>query len=237
DNFLPLYKQANSDDFMTQYDGPTVDKIGLLKIDFLGLRTLSTLQRARELVEKNHGVDVDPEGLVPDDAETLKLFAEGQTKGVFQFESAGMRDLLMKLGPDRIGDLIAANALYRPGPMVMIDDFIERKHSGEWPKVHEIVDEILAETYGIMAYQEQVMQMVHLLGGISLGRALSLVKAISKKKNAVIRKERKPFLEGAQAKGLAKNEAEGIFDLILRFGGYGFNKAHSSRYAVVAYQT
>ncbi|MCK4850727.1 MAG: DNA polymerase III subunit alpha, partial [Phycisphaerae bacterium] len=123
DNFLPLYKQANSDDLMTQFDGPTVDKIGLLKIDFLGLRTLSTLERARKLVRKNHGIDIDPETLVPDDAEVLKLFAKGQTKGVFQFESPGMRDLLMKLRPDRIQDLIAANALYRPGPMVMIDDF------------------------------------------------------------------------------------------------------------------
>ncbi len=237
DNFLPLYKQANSDDLMTQFDGPTVDKIGLLKIDFLGLRTLSTLERARELVRKNHGLDIDPETLVPDDVEVLKLFAEGQTKGVFQFESPGMRDLLMKLRPDRIQDLIAANALYRPGPMVMIDDFIERKHSGDWPKVHPIVDEILAETYGIMAYQEQVMQIVHRLGGISLGRALSLVKAISKKKNSVIRKERKPFMAGALASGLDKSKAEQIFELILRFGGYGFNKAHSTRYAVVAYQT
>ena len=237
DNFLPLYKQANSDDLMTQYDGPTVDDIGLLKIDFLGLRTLSTLNRSRELVRQNHGVDIDPEKLSPDDGAVLALFAEGQTKGIFQFESPGMRDLLMKLRPDRIQDLIAANALYRPGPMVMIDDFIERKHSGDWPKVHPIIDEILAETYGIMAYQEQVMQMVHRLGGISLGQALSLVKAISKKKNAVIRKQRKPFMAGALANGLAKGKAEEIFELILRFGGYGFNKAHSSRYAIVAYQT
>ena len=237
DNFLPLYKQANSDDLMTQFDGPTVDKIGLLKIDFLGLRTLTTLERARQLVRKNHAVDIDPEALTPDDAEVFDLFAKGQTKGIFQFESPGMRDLLMKLRPDRIQDLIAANALYRPGPMVMIDDFIERKHSGQWSKVHPIVDEILAETYGIMAYQEQVMQIVHQLGGISLGQALTLVKAISKKNNDIIRKQRKPFMQGALASGLAKAEAQQIFDLILRFGGYGFNKAHSTRYALVAYQT
>ncbi|NIA07548.1 MAG: DNA polymerase III subunit alpha [Actinobacteria bacterium] len=237
DNFLPLYKQASSTDLITQFDGPTVDKIGLLKIDFLGLRTLTTLERSRQLVRKNHGVDIDPEKLTPDDKEVFELFAKGQTKGVFQFESPGMRDLLMKLGPNRIQDLIAANALYRPGPMVMIDDFIERKHNGQWAKVHPIVDEILTETYGIMAYQEQVMQIVHRLGGISLGRALTLIKAISKKKNSVINKERQPFMKGALANGLAKAEAEQIFDLILRFGGYGFNKAHSSRYALVAYQT
>ena len=237
DNFLPLYKQANSDDLMTQFDGPTVDKIGLLKIDFLGLRTLSTLERARQLVRANHGVDIDPETLSPDDEEVFELFGKGQTKGIFQFESAGMRDLLMKLRPDRIQDLIAANSLYRPGPMVMIDDFIERKHTGQWPKVHPIVDEILAETYGIMAYQEQVMQIVHQLGGISLGRALTLVKAISKKNNSIIRKERKPFIKGALACGLDKAEAQQIFELILRFGGYGFNKAHSTRYALVAYHT
>ena len=237
DNYLPLYKQANSSDLMTQFDGQTVDKIGLLKIDFLGLRTLTTLERARQLVRKNHGAEVVPEKLEPNDPEVFKLFAAGHTKGVFQFESPGMRDLLMKLRPDRIGDLIAANALYRPGPMVMIDDFIDRKHSGEWPRVHPIIDEILAETYGIMAYQEQVMQMVHRLGGISLGRALTLVKAISKKKNKIIAAERQPFMDGAVANKLAKEEAARIFDLILRFGGYGFNKAHSTRYSVVAYQT
>lgn len=237
ENFLPLYKQANSQDFMTQYDGPTVDKIGLLKIDFLGLRTLSTLERARKLVNKNHGKDIEPDSVDLQDAKVLGLFAAGHTKGVFQFGSPGMRDLLMKLRPDRVQDLIAANALYRPGPMIMIDDFIERKHTGEWPKVHPIVDDILAETYGVMAYQEQVMQIVHRLGGISLGRALTLIKSISKKKNNVISKERKPFLTGALANGLDKGKATEIFDLILRFGGYGFNKAHSTRYAIVAYQT
>ena len=237
DNYLPLYRQANSEELMTQFDGPTVDIIGLLKIDFLGLRTLTTLERARQLVRKNHGRDIDPEKIEPKDPEVFGLFAAGHTKGVFQFESPGMRDLLMKLRPDRMQDLITANALYRPGPMVMIDDFIERKHSGDWPRVHPIIDEILAETYGIMAYQEQVMLMVHRLGGISLGSALSLVKAISKKKNKVIAAERKPFIEGALANGLGKDEAERIFDLILRFGGYGFNKAHSTRYSLVAYQT
>src|SRR5207237_2839279 len=166
------------------------------------------------------------------------MFSRGETKGIFQFESGGMQDLLMKMQPDRIEDLIAANALYRPGPMELIPLYCNRKHGREKvPQVHPIMDTILAETYGIMVYQEQVMQIFNQLGGIELSTAYKLIKAISKKTAEVIAKYKPDFLKGAVEKGVAKPQAEEIFELILKFGGYGFNKSHSTRYAIVAYQT
>jgi len=236
-NFVPLYKQAGSDDLITQFDGPTVEKVGLLKMDFLGLRTLSTIERARELVETTHGEKIDLEKLEPNDAKVLELFASGNTKGIFQFESSGMQDLLMKLKPDRIEDLIAANALYRPGPMTLIGDYIDRKHGAKWSVPHPIIKEVLQETYGIMVYQEQVMRICNALGDIPLREAYTLIKAIGKKKGRAIAKQRKRFIEGCLAKGLSDGQAVEIFELIERFAGYGFNKSHSTRYAIIAYQT
>jgi len=257
-NVLPLAmnRQGDQETLVTQWDGPTCEKVGLLKMDFLGLRTLSILERARQLVRDNLDPEViratvDPEGKLPpgrdpldldrlsyDDPEVLDLFRRGDTVGVFQFESDGMRRLLRSMAPDRLEDLIAANALYRPGPMALIDDYNDRKHGrAEVPKVHPIVDKHTAETYGIMVYQEQVMQIVHELGGIPLRAAYSLIKAISKKKEKTINAERVHFLDGAQEKGLSKKEADHLFDLILKFAGYGFNKSHSTGYAIVAYQT
>ncbi|MDD4889027.1 MAG: DNA polymerase III subunit alpha, partial [Phycisphaerae bacterium] len=235
ENFLPLCGDA--DEVITQFEGPIVDKVGMLKMDFLGLRTLTVIERARQLVKANHGVDVDPEALTFDDARVFSLFAHGQTDGVFQFESGGMKDLLIKLGPDRLEDLIACNALYRPGPMQMIDDFCARKHKGDWPKVHPDMDAILNETYGIMVYQEQVMQIANRIGGIELSRAYKLIKAISKKQEDIIQAEKENFYKGAQERGIKKQQAEELFALILKFAGYGFNKSHSTRYAIVAYQT
>jgi DNA polymerase-3 subunit alpha len=236
-NFLPLYKAPDSEELITQFDGPTVEKVGLLKMDFLGLRTLSIIERARQLVKLGKRVDIDPNDLDLTDEKTLQLFAEGRTKGVFQFESDGMRDLLQNMRPDRIEDLIAANALYRPGPMTLIPDYNSRKHGQSWSLPHPIMEEILKETYGIMVYQEQVMQILNRLGDIPLARAYRLIKAISKKKHSIIKAEHGTFVEGCVSKGIEKGKAEEIFELIERFGGYGFNKSHSSQYAILAFQT
>ncbi len=253
---LAMNRQGDQEILITQWDGPTCEKVGLLKMDFLGLRTLSIIERARQLVHEKLDdatirSTIDPEGKMPetwdpldldrlsyDDPRVLDLFKRGETVSVFQFESDGMRRLLCAMEPDRLGDLIAANALFRPGPMALIDDYNARKHGRQAvPKSHPIVDKHTAETYGIMVYQEQVMQIVHELGGIPLRAAYKLIKAISKKKQTVIDAQRAEFLKGAQEKGLAKGEANKLFELIQKFAGYGFNKSHSTGYAIVAYQT
>ena len=236
-NFIPLYKAPSSDDIVTQFEGPTVEKVGLLKMDFLGLKTLSVLERACQLVRQVHGIEIDLEKLDLTDAKVFELFSAGKTKGIFQFESGGMQNLLMKMMPDRIEDLIAANALYRPGPMILIPDYIDRKHGAKWSLPHPIMKEVLEETYGIMTYQEQVMRICNRLGDIPLREAYTLIKAISKKKAKIIAKEQERFIAGCVDKGLKKQEAEQIFELIERFAGYGFNKSHSTRYAFIAYQT
>ncbi|HWL93694.1 MAG TPA: DNA polymerase III subunit alpha, partial [Phycisphaerae bacterium] len=237
DNLLPLYQPAGSDAVITQFEGPTVEKIGLLKMDLLGLRTLSVMALACKLVERNHGVKLDLENLNLKDERVYKLFAQGETKGVFQFESGGMRDVIMKMRPNRIEDLIAANALYRPGPMVNIDAYVARKHGEKWKTPHPIMDEVLAETFGIIVYQEQVARLAIQLGGIERKRAFRLAKAISKKKTSMIEAERGPFVEGCEKNGLQKRVANDIFNQILPFGEYAFNKAHSTGYALVAFQT
>jgi len=238
ENLVPLCRQADNDNAITQWDGPTCDKIGLMKIDFLGLRTLTTLQRTRKLVRETTGEDIAPEKLPLDDQKVFELFRQGRTDGVFQFESDGMKNVLLQMAPSRIEDLIAANAMYRPGPMGLIPTYCSRKGGAEEvPSIHRLVDDILAETYGIMVYQEQIMQVLDRLGKLPLNRALTLIKAISKKKESTIASERSDFLAGAQDNGISRDEAEKLFELILRFAGYGFNKAHSTRYAILAYQT
>jgi len=234
--YVPLCRVG--DDITTQWEMHAVGRAGLLKMDFLGLRTLSTIERAVRLVREHRGVEVDLERIDLEDAEVFGLFQRGETKGIFQFESAGMRDLLQKIRPDKLEDLIAANALYRPGPMIMIDSYLERKHGRvtyDYP--HPVLKEVLGETYGIMAYQEQVMRMANRLGGIPLERAYKLIKAISKKDRDVIEAERDAFLAGARKHRLRPGVAEEIWQLITHFGGYGFNKSHSARYAQIAYQT
>ena len=235
-NYVPLCRVG--DDLTTQWDMNAVARIGLLKMDFLGLRTLSTMQRAVQLVRTHRGQEIDLDQVPLDDPKVFEVFQRGETRGIFQFESAGMRDLLQKLKPDRLDDLIAANALYRPGPMVMIDDFIARKHGRaiyEYP--HPILKEILGETHGIMAYQEQVMRIVNRMGDIPLDRAYKLIKAISKKKHDVIHAEEDAFRAGCRQHHLPEPLAAQIWELITHFGGYGFNKSHSARYAQIAYQT
>jgi DNA polymerase-3 subunit alpha len=236
-NFVPLYKAPGTEDIITQYEGPVVEAVGLLKMDFLGLKTLSVLERAQQLVKKLHGVEIDLEKIDLADRKVFELFSNGRTKGVFQFESGGMQNMLMKMKPDRIEDLIAANALYRPGPMILIPDYIDRKHGTRWNVPHPIMAEILDETYGIMIYQEQVMLICNRLGDIPLREAYGLIKAISKKKGRTIAKERERFIAGCVNKGVRHQQAEQIFELIERFAGYGFNKSHSTRYAFIAYQT
>ena len=237
-DFLPLYKQAGSDDIITQFEGPTVEKVGLLKMDFLGLKTLSIIQRALDLIKDVHNQNIDIEKIdITDQKVFREIFGSGRTKGVFQFESGGMQDLLMKLKPDRLEDLIAANALYRPGPMALIPDYIDRKHGAKWDVPHPIMREILEETFGIMVYQEQVMRICNRLGDIPLRQAYALIKAIGKKKLDIIAAEKKRFVEGCVKKGLKDSQAEEIFDLIEKFAGYGFNKSHATRYSFVAYQT
>ena len=254
---VPLYKAtgAGENEVITQWDGPTCEMMGLLKMDFLGLRTLSVIERAKENIRENFSEEqiwaavgrVKKKGAVhPLDLDRLRfnnphvfaMFARADTTGVFQFESGGMRKLLNAMKPDRLEDLIAANALFRPGPMDLIPDYNRRKHGQEpVPTVHPIVDKFTAETYGVMVYQEQVMQIVHELGGIPLRGAYTLIKAISKKKEKVINAERPKFVEGAVRHGLEARKAQELFELILKFAGYGFNKSHSTGYAIVAYQT
>ena len=237
DGIIPLCRDKE-ENVLTQYEGPVAEKCGLLKMDFLGLRTLSVITRCVDLVKHNKGIEFDIEKVDITDQKVLSLFCRGETKGVFQFESGGMQDLLMKMAPDRLEDLIAANALYRPGPMELIPSYCNRKHGREpVPSVHPLMDNILKETYGIMVYQEQVMQIFNQLGGIGLADAYKLIKAISKKTTDVIAKFKPAFLEGSMAKGISEAQAKEIFDLILKFGGYGFNKSHSTRYAFVAFQT
>ncbi|MCX7818854.1 MAG: DNA polymerase III subunit alpha [Kiritimatiellae bacterium] len=238
EEIVPLCRPSDRPDTITQWDGPTCEKVGLMKMDLLGLKTLSVLQRARELVRQRTGVDVDPDQLPLDDDAVYALFRAGDTDAVFQFESPGMKRVLIEMQPTRIEDLIAANAMFRPGPMELIPSYCRRK-AGHEPveRIHPLVDDILAETYGVMIYQEQVMQVLNRLGGLPLGRALTLIKAISKKKRDVIESERAAFIEGARRNGIGAAEAQRLFELISRFAGYGFNKAHSTGYAILAYQT
>jgi len=235
---VPLYK-TNRDEVVTQYDMVGLEKLGLLKMDFLGLTTLTIIEDALKLIDKYRGVKLRVEDLPMDDKKTYdSIFAKAFTSGVFQFESAGMRDILRRYQPDRVEDLIALNALYRPGPMDMIDDFIDRKH-GRKEVVYDLPEmkEILEETYGVMVYQEQVMQMSNRIAGYSLGDADLLRRAMGKKKVEEMAKQRERFVAGAKKNGHPPRKAEKIFDQMEKFAGYGFNKSHSAAYAYLAFVT
>jgi DNA polymerase-3 subunit alpha len=224
----------------TQWVMGDLEKVGLLKMDFLGLRTLTLLNDAVRLIEKSRGVKIDLQALPLDDGPTFQLLQRGDARGVFQFESDGIRELLKRMRPDHIRDIIASTALYRPGPLGggMVDAYINRKHRREEPRYpHPVMKEILEETYGVMVYQEQVMRILNRLGGIELSSAYACIKAISKKNKEVIDQRRSEFLQGAQERGVSEGAAREIFDLITFFGGYGFNKSHSAAYALISYQT
>ncbi len=236
---VPVYK-TNRDEITTQYDMKALDRLGLLKMDFLGLTTLTVVNDAVKLIEQHRGAHVDLDLLPLDDAETFKLFARGDTTAIFQFESHGMRDILRRYQPTRIEDLTALNALYRPGPIQggMIDDFIARKH-GKKKVAYDLPElkEILEETYGVILYQEQVMQIANRLAGFSLGEADILRRAMGKKKKEEMAAQRDKFLAGASTRKVSTKKAEHVFDLMAEFAGYGFNKSHSCAYALLAYQT
>ena len=235
---VPLYK-TNKDEIVTQYDMAGLEKLSLLKMDFLGLTTLTIIEDALELIRRHRGVELKIEDLPLDDKKTYEgIFHKGYTSGVFQFESPGMRDILRRYQPDRIEDLCALNALYRPGPMGMIDDFIDRKH-GRKEVAYDLPEmkEILEETYGVMVYQEQVMQISNRLAGYSLGEADLLRRAMGKKKAEEMARQRERFAAGAKANGHPQKKVEKIFDLMEKFAGYGFNKSHSAAYAYLAFVT
>jgi DNA polymerase-3 subunit alpha len=238
-DIVPLYK-TNRDEIITQYDMKALDRLGLLKMDFLGLTTLTVIDDAVKLIAQNRGLTIDLSSLPLDDAPTYKLFARGDTTAIFQFESHGMRDILRRYDPTRIEDLTALNALYRPGPIQggMIDDFISRKQ-GKKKVTYDLPElkDILQETYGVIVYQEQVMQIANRLAGFSLGQADLLRKAMGKKKHEEMAAQREKFLAGCATKGVNAKKAEKIFDLMAEFAGYGFNKSHSCAYALLAYQT
>ena len=240
-DFCPLYQQPGSDSAVSQYDKDDVESIGLVKFDFLGLATLTILEIAREFIRKRHPGQEDFafENVPLDDAATYKLFADGRTEAVFQFESRGMQGMLRDARPTRLEDLIALNALYRPGPMDLIPSFVARKHGRETVEYpHPAVAQMLSETYGIMVYQEQVMQTAQILGGYSLGGADLLRRAMGKKKAEEMAKEREKFRAGALAThGIPEAKADEIFDLMEKFAGYGFNKSHAAAYSLLAYHT
>jgi DNA polymerase III subunit alpha len=237
--FIPLYK-SQKDEIVTQWAMKEVERVGLLKMDFLGLSTLTLIRDALDEIRRTEGIELDIDAIPLDDDKTYKLFGDGQTYGVFQFESSGMRELLRKAKPERLDDLIALNALYRPGPLKsgMVDDFISRKQ-GKTEVKYELaaLGPILSDTYGVIAYQEQVMRIAAVLAGFSMGQSDVLRKAMGKKDPKVMAKQREAFMEGARKNGVNEKKATKIFDLMEFFAGYGFNKSHSTTYAWVAYQT
>ena len=239
-DFCPLYQQPGSDSAVSQFDKDDVESIGLVKFDFLGLATLTILEIAKNLIVARHKGQENFafEDLPLDDASVYRLFAEAKTEAVFQFESRGMQGLLRDAKPTRLEDLIAMNALYRPGPMDLIPTYVARKMGREpveYPDPR--VEGILKDTYGVMVYQEQVMQMAQILGGYSLGKADMLRKAMGKKKADEMAEHRQIFRDGAAVNGLTQQKADEVFDHMEKFAGYGFNKAHSAAYALLAYHT
>ncbi len=238
--YVPLAKVTGKNDIITQWSMGDVESAGLLKMDFLGLRNLTMLSKSVDLIKQTTGLEIDPYRFPLDDKKTFALLSRGETKGVFQLESGGIRDLLRKMKPDHFRDIIATNALYRPGPLEggMVDDYVDVKHGRKQAAhIHPICEKILSETNGVMVYQEQVMRILSELGGIELASAYTCIKAISKKKEETIAKSREQFIAGATAKSLAKQEAVEFWELIIKFAGYGFNKSHSTAYALIAYMT
>ncbi|MCJ7547094.1 MAG: DNA polymerase III subunit alpha [Deltaproteobacteria bacterium] len=237
--YIPLYRGSNGE-VVTQYAMKDVERVGLVKFDFLGLKTLTVLSKATELIKRTKGDHIDLTRIPLGDQETFKLLGSGDTTGIFQLESSGMRDLLMKLRPETFADLIALVALYRPGPLGsgMVDDFIKRRHKKsavryDVPKVKEILE----DTYGVIVYQEQVMRIASTLGNFSLGDADILRRAMSKKDPAEMERLQEKFIEGTRRNGIEKGKAERIFEMMTKFAEYGFNKSHSAAYALIAYQT
>lgn len=238
-DFVPLYKPSNKDTIVTQYPGELMEDIGLPKMDFLGLQNLSVIQDALALIKATTGDENELDDIPLDDPDTLNLFRRGETTGIFQFHSGWLHEFLRRLRPDSIEDLIAMNALCRPGPLNggVVDDYIDRKHGRKDVTYHHAVMETaLKETYGLIVYQEQAMQIARDMAGYTLGRADFLRKAMAKKQPEIMAEERRSFVDGAVGNGIEKSIAEEVFGLIEYFGGYAFNKSHSAGYAVLAFQ-
>jgi len=238
-NYMPLFK-TQEEQITSGYEMKTLEKIGLLKVDFLGLKTLTVIDQAVKLIKENRGVDLDINSIPLDDAATYRLLCEAHTLGVFQLESSGMRDLLRRLEPEAFEDLIALLALYRPGPMGsgMLDDFIKRKKKLVPVRYdHKLLEPILKDTYGIMLYQEQIMSVASQLAGFTLAQADLLRRAMSKKIPEVMEQQRKAFVSGCLKNGVRDTVANKIFDQIVFFSGYGFNRSHSTAYAIISYRT
>jgi len=240
DHMLPIYVPPKSNELVTQYAMTELESIGFLKIDMLGLKNLTLVDKVVREIYKNHHILIDIDKLPLNDAKTFELICAGKTSGVFQLESDGLKEVLRKLQPDKFEDIIAVNALYRPGPLGsgMVDDFIARRHGEQ--KITYLFNElepILQETYGVIVYQEQVIKIASVIGGYSLGEADILRRAMGKKKAEVMNEQKKIFMEKAVLKGFDAKKAEALFDLMAYFAGYGFNKSHSAAYAMIAYQT
>ena len=237
---LPVYIPPKTNELVTQYAMTELESIGFLKIDFLGLKNLTLIDRVLQLIKKNHNISLDMNKLPLDDAKTFELICEGKTSGVFQLESSGLKEVLRKLKPEKFEDIIAVNALYRPGPLGsgMVDDFIERRHGRQKIKyLFPELEPILAETFGVIVYQEQVMKIASAIGGYSLGEADILRRAMGKKKAEVMAEQSAIFVEKATTRNFDGKKAQELFDLLAYFAGYGFNKSHSAAYALIAYQT
>ncbi|MDR1923075.1 MAG: DNA polymerase III subunit alpha [Planctomycetaceae bacterium] len=238
--YLPLHRVKEGINHVTQWQGPDVEKAGLLKMDFLGLRNLTILDQSVQLVKKKTGKEIDPYKFPLDDKETYELLCRGETKGIFQLEGGGIRELLQRMRPDNFRDIIATLALYRPGPLEggMVDQYVDVKHGRKAATYeHDVMKDVLGETNGVMVYQEQIMRILNRLGKIPLGNSYSCIKAISKKKEDQIGKYRTQFVDGAIENGLSRDQADKIFELIIKFAGYGFNKSHTTAYALIAYMT
>ncbi len=236
-HYVPLYRDPKTGSISTQYTMDLLEECGLVKMDFLGLKTLTLIENTVRIIH-DQGIELDIDAIPEDDGPTFKMLGEGKSAAIFQFESEGMQGILERAKPRRIEDLIALNALYRPGPMQFIDQFIDSKN-GRIPISYPLpeLEPVLEETYGVIVYQEQVMEIVQIVGGFSLGQADILRRAMGKKKEKEMERMRKEFLAGAKGKGFSKEQAESIFELLKPFAGYGFNKSHAAAYSVVAYKT
>ncbi len=236
-DYVPMYKTPQTD-LMTQYNMKDLEEAGLLKMDFLGLRTLTVIENALELIKQNHGIELDLDAIPEDDQKTLELFCKGQTVALFQFESSGMQEYLRQLKPSSIHDLVAMNALYRPGPIEKIPDFIQRKNGRqEISYLHPKMEAVLRDTYGVIVYQEQVMKIASEIAGFSLAQADLMRRAMGKKDKELMARQKKEFTDGAAKNGIDRKTATEIFELIEKFASYGFNKSHAATYTVLAYQT
>lgn len=237
---LPLYIPAKTDDLVTQYAMTELESVGFLKMDFLGLKNLTVIEQAVKAIKRNHGVDINLDTIPLDDPKVFELVSAGETDAIFQFESSGIKEVLQKLKPSKFEDLIAVNALYRPGPLGagMVDDYIERRHGRqEVTYMFPELQPVLEETYGVIVYQEQVMKIASAIAGFSLGAADILRRAMGKKKVEVMAEQKELFIKGAGQLGFDTTKAAKLFDLMAYFAGYGFNKSHSTAYALIAYQT